>query len=99
MKFLHLADLHLGCRRYNLDERTKDFFWAWRDVIVNHAIPGSVDFVLVVGDFFDRRNADPQAMNHAMAGLELLKDAVIPVVTIECNHDQHGGVMDFTWLR
>lgn len=99
MKFLHLADVHLGCRRYNLDERTKDFFWAWRDVIVNHAIPERVDFVLIVGDFFDRRNADPQAMNHAMAGLELLKDAGIPVVTIEGNHDQHGGVTDFSWLR
>src|SRR5215210_8232786 len=99
MKFLHLADIHLGCRRYNLEERTKDFFRAWYDVITNHAIAEKVDFVLIVGDFFDRRNIDPQAMNHAMAGLELLREAGIPVVAIEGNHDQRDTVSDHSWLR
>lgn len=99
MKFLHLADIHLGCRRYNLEERTKDFFRAWHDVITNHAIPNRVDFLLIVGDFFDRRNIDPQAMNHAVAGLELLREAGIPVVAIEGNHDQRDTVSDFSWLR
>lgn len=99
MKFLHLADVHLGCRRYNLEERTKDFFRAWNDVILNHAIPNRVDFMLVAGDFFDRRNVEPQAMNHAIAGLEQLKEAGIPVVTIEGNHDQRGATSDFSWLR
>ncbi len=101
MKFLHLADVHLGCRRYNLDERTKDFFRAWYDVITNYAIPHEVDFVLIVGDFFDRRNIDPQAMNHAMVGLQLLRDAGIPVVAIEGNHDQHtdDNVSPYSWMR
>ena len=101
MKFLHLADVHLGCRRYNLDERTKDFFRAWHDVITNYAIPHEVDFVLIVGDFFDRRNIDPQAMNHAMVGLQLLRDARIPVVAIEGNHDQHtdDNVSPYSWMR
>ncbi|HEX8773682.1 MAG TPA: exonuclease SbcCD subunit D [Pyrinomonadaceae bacterium] len=101
MKFLHMADIHLGCRRYNLEERTKDFFRAWYDVITNHAIPNRVDFMLVVGDFFDRRNIDPQAMNHAMAGLELLKEAGIPVIAIEGNHDQHTDedISPYSWLR
>ncbi|MGA9994702.1 MAG: DNA repair exonuclease [Pyrinomonadaceae bacterium] len=98
-KFLHIADVHLGCRRYNLEERTRDFFWAWRDVIVNHAIPNDVDFVLIAGDFFDTRKVSPQAMNHAMAGLELLKDAHVPVVVIEGNHDQREVVTEFSWLR
>jgi DNA repair protein SbcD/Mre11 len=99
MKFLHLADIHLGCRRYNLEERTKDFFRAWYDVITTHAIAESVDFVLIVGDFFDRRNIDPQAMNHAMAGLALLRDADIPVVAIEGNHDQCDRISEHSWLR
>jgi DNA repair protein SbcD/Mre11 len=99
MKFLHLADIHLGCRRYNLEERTKDFFRAWHDVITTHAIPNKVDFLLIVGDFFDRRNIDPQAMNHAVAGLELLREAGIPVVAIEGNHDQRDTISDFSWLR
>lgn len=99
MKFLHLADIHLGCRRYNLEERTKDFFRAWYDVIEHHAIPNRVDFVLIAGDFFDRRNIDPQAMNHAIAGLERLKEAGIPVVAIEGNHDQRDAVSDHSWMR
>ncbi len=99
MKFLHLADIHLGCRRYNLEERTKDFFRAWHDVIATHAIPNKIDFMLIAGDFFDRRNIDPQAMNHAMLGLELLREAGIPVLTIEGNHDQHEAMSDFSWLR
>jgi exonuclease SbcD len=99
MRFLHLADVHLGCRRYNLEERTKDFFRAWHDVITNHAIPNRIDFMLIAGDFFDRRNIDPQAMNHAIAGLELLKEASIPVVVIEGNHDQRDAVSDHSWMR
>jgi DNA repair exonuclease SbcCD nuclease subunit len=99
MRFLHLADVHLGCRRYNLEERTKDFFRAWYDVITNHAIPNHIDFLLIAGDFFDRRNIDPQAMNHAIAGLELLKEAGIPVVAIEGNHDQRDAVSDHSWMR
>jgi DNA repair exonuclease SbcCD nuclease subunit len=101
MKFLHLADVHLGCRRYNLDERTKDFFRAWHDVIVNHALPNEIDFLLIVGDFFDRRNIDPQAMNHAMLGLQILKDAGIPVIAIEGNHDQHtdDNISPYSWMR
>lgn len=99
MKFLHIADIHLGCRRYNLEERTKDFFRAWRDVIEKHAVPNQVDFVLICGDFFDRRNVDPQAMNHAMVGLKELKEAGIPVVAIEGNHDQSDVLTDFSWMR
>jgi exonuclease SbcD len=99
MKFLHLADIHLGCRRYNLEERTKDFFRAWYDVIEHHAIPNHLDFLLIAGDFFDRRNIDPQAMNHAIAGLERLKEAGIPVVAIEGNHDQRDAVSEHSWMR
>ncbi|HYH85732.1 MAG TPA: exonuclease SbcCD subunit D [Pyrinomonadaceae bacterium] len=99
IKFLHLSDVHLGCRRYNLEERTKDFFHSWHDVIVKHAVPNEVDFVLIAGDFFDRRNIDPQTMNHALLGLQILKDARIPVVAIEGNHDRHDNITVYSWMR
>lgn len=99
IKFLHMSDVHLGCRRYNLEERTKDFFRSWYDVIEHHALPNEVDFVLIAGDFFDRRNIDPQTMNHALAGLQLLRDAGIPVVAIEGNHDRRDAVSDYSWMR
>jgi exonuclease SbcD len=101
MKFLHIADIHLGCRRYNLDERTKDFARAWLDVVEDHAIANKVDFVLISGDFFNARRVEPEAMNHAIAGLERLREAGIPVVAIEGNHDQHeaDAVSRFSWMR
>jgi exonuclease SbcD len=58
-----------------------------------------VDFVLIAGDFFDRRNIDPQTMNHALAGLQILKDNGIPVVAIEGNHDRRDAVSDYSWMR
>jgi DNA repair protein SbcD/Mre11 len=99
MRFIHLADIHLGCRRYNLEERTKDFFRSWYDCITNHVVPNQVDFLLVSGDFFNSRKVDPQTMNHAMAGLERLRAAQIPVLVIEGNHDQRDVTSDFSWLR
>jgi DNA repair exonuclease SbcCD nuclease subunit len=99
-KFLHLADVHLGCRRYNIEERTKDFARAWYDVITTHAIENGVDFVLIAGDFFDARKVTPQGMNHAMSGLTPLKEAGIPVLVIEGNHDQRDTVApEYSWLR
>jgi DNA repair exonuclease SbcCD nuclease subunit len=38
-------------------------------------------------------------MNHAYAGLSLLRDAGIPVVTIEGNHDQKHNDSEYSWLR
>src|SRR5688500_12973614 len=99
IKFLHLSDVHLGCRRYNLEERTKDFFRSWFAVVTQHAVPNEVDFVLIAGDFFDRRNIDPQTMNHALAGLQMLKEAGIPVVVIEGNHDRRDAVSPYSWMR
>ena len=57
-RFLHIADVHLGIKRYNLPDRTGDFFRAWREVLERYAIGRRVDFVLVAGDLFDRRAAD-----------------------------------------
>lgn len=99
MKFLHIADIHLGCRRYNIDERTKDFARAWVDVVLKHAVANRVDFVLICGDFFNSRKVEPEAMNHAMIGLTALKEAGIPVVAIEGNHDQRDAVAETSWMR
>ena len=98
-KFLHIADLHLGIRRYRSDERTRDFFFAWRDVIERYGLGERVDFVLIAGDFFDARKVEPQAMNHAIVCLTRLREAGIPVVAIEGNHDCHEADNQFSWLR
>jgi len=99
MKFLHISDVHLGCTRYQLPESPRDFFDAWIDVLQKYAIGEKVDFVIMCGDFFHKRSVPPETMNYAVAGLNLLKDAGIPVVTIEGNHDQKHNDSDYSWLR
>ncbi len=99
MKFLHIADIHLGCTRYQLPESPRDFFDAWIDVIEKYAIGEKVDFVIMSGDFFHKRSVPPETMNYAFAGLSLLKEAGIPVVSIEGNHDQKHTDSEFSWLR
>ena len=99
MKFLHISDVHLGCTRYQLNESPRDFFDAWIDVLKKYAIGEKVDFVLMGGDFFHKRNVPPETMNYAFAGLSMLKEAGIPIVTIEGNHDQKHNDSDYSWLR
>ena len=99
MKFLHISDVHLGCTRYQLPESPRDFFDAWIDVLQRYAIEENVDFVIMCGDFFHKRSVPPETMNYAVAGLNMMKDAGIPVVTIEGNHDQKYNDSDYSWLR
>lgn len=99
MKFLHLADVHLGCTRYQLVESPRDFFDAWMDVLRRYAVEEKVEFVLMCGDFFHKRSIPPETMNYAVEGLQLLKDNGIPVVMIEGNHDQKHTDSEYSWLR
>jgi len=99
VKFLHIADIHLGIRRYRSEDRARDFFYAWRDCIERYALAEDVSFVLIAGDFFDARKVEPQAMNQAMYCLSRLREAGIPVIAIEGNHDCHESENKFSWLR
>src|SRR6266540_3655546 len=83
VKFLHIADIHLGIRRYRSEDRARDFFYAWRDCIERYALAEDVSFVLIAGDFFDARKVEPQAMNQAMYCLSRLREASIPVIAID----------------
>lgn len=99
MRFLHIADVHLGCTRYQLAESPRDFFDAWMDVLRRYAIDEKVEFVVMAGDFFHKRTVPPETMNYAFEGLSMLRDAGIPVVAIEGNHDQKHTDTPFSWLR
>jgi DNA repair exonuclease SbcCD nuclease subunit len=99
MKFLHISDVHLGCTRYQLPESPRDFFDAWIDILQKYAVGENVHFVIMCGDFFHKRNVPPETMNYAVAGLNLLREAGIPVVTIEGNHDQKHTDSEYSWLR
>jgi DNA repair exonuclease SbcCD nuclease subunit len=98
-----MADCHLGYRQYNLRERFNDFGRAFHHVI-DVAIAEKVDFVLLAGDLFHKRAIDALTLNQAMSALERLRNARIPCIAVQGNHehayfDDFIGWMEFLNLR
>lgn len=85
-RFLHFADCHLGYWQYNHKERFNDFARAFTDII-DTARREQVDFVLLAGDLFHKRSIEALTLNQAMSGLERLKNAGIPCIAVEGNHE------------
>ncbi|WP_421654532.1 metallophosphoesterase family protein [Leptothermofonsia sp. ETS-13] len=98
-RFLHLADIHLGFDRYDSKERSLDFYYAFKDVLEKYAIAAQVDFVLIAGDLFEHRTIQPNVLNQVQLCLRDLKEAGIPVLAIEGNHDNRPYGTKTSWLR
>ena len=86
-KFLHLSDVHLGYQQYNHKERFNDFGRAFL-YIVDQATAEHVDFVILGGDLFHKRVIDPPTLIQAIEGLTRCKEAGIPVLAVEGNHER-----------
>lgn len=87
-RFLHIADLHLGCRQYGLLEREKDFHEAFRKVCDPSFLEREkIDFILISGDMFDHRSISAKTYTNATLVLSKIKELGIPVFAIEGNHD------------
>ena len=91
--FIHIADLHLGKKQYNLDIRSKDYFNTFQRIL-SMALKKSVDFVLVAGDIFDNRRIDPSVLSEVFNIIQNFKkeclkklERKIPLICIEGNHD------------
>ncbi|MDX9871309.1 MAG: exonuclease SbcCD subunit D [Clostridia bacterium] len=97
VSFLHCADIHLGYLQYNETERASDFAAAFRQVVI-YALERQVDFVLISGDFFHKRAINAETLQQAVELLAPLKEADIPVVAIEGNHDKAFYQDKGSWL-
>lgn len=97
-RYLHIADVHLGYQQYGLIERFQDFHTVWQEA-VTYALDTKVDFVLIAGDLFEKRNTDPLAFEQAQSELLRLQRAEIPVLAIEGNHDRYIHNREHSWLR
>jgi DNA repair exonuclease SbcCD nuclease subunit len=96
--FVHTADNHLGYEQYGVKERFNDFshaFWA----IIDDAIARKADLFVIAGDLFNKRAIDAKTLMHAQEGLKRLRDAGIPAVAIEGNHDRSYYRDSFSWLE
>lgn len=87
MKLFHVADIHLGKKRFGGKLPEEDLAKAFQSTALS-AIAEGADLFLIAGDLFDRPTIDPEHLEQALLSLEPLKKANIPVIAIEGNHDR-----------
>jgi len=97
MRFMHIADVHLGYQQYGSKERFDDFSRVFLH-IVDQAVEQQVDFVLLAGDLFEKRTVDPLAMRVAVEGFRILREAGIPVLAVEGNHEKAHYRDQYSWI-
>jgi len=99
--FLHTADIHLG-KTYRTAsdeaERYEDFFRVLGS-IVSDAIAERVDFVLIAGDLFHTGQILPRTFARTIDTLQPLKDAKIPCIAVEGNHDWIHRRDSISWME
>jgi len=97
ISFLHCADIHLGHLQFNEPQRLLDFAGVFARV-AEYALDNRVDFILLSGDFFHKRAINAYTLEQSIRLLAPLKEAGIPVVAIEGNHDKAFYQDKNSWL-
>ncbi len=96
--FVHVADLHLGYAQYNLDVRREDFNKAFQEV-VEKTIQLKPDFMIIAGDLFQQARPSNITLENAITNFRQLRDAGIPVLTVDGSHDSAPNVITGTILN
>ncbi|MEJ2272906.1 MAG: DNA repair exonuclease, partial [Candidatus Bathyarchaeota archaeon] len=96
--FIHTADLHLGYSQYNLEVRRRDFNNAFGE-LVDKAIKLKPDFIIIAGDVFEHARPSNSTLEFAIAKFRRLKDAGIPVLTVDGSHDSAPNIITSTILN
>jgi len=101
MRFIHTSDIHLG-KTYRTstgeEERYEDFFRCLAGIVTD-AIEAKVDFVLIGGDLFHVGQILPRTFAKTIETLQPLKDANIPCIAIEGNHDWIHRRDSISWME
>lgn len=97
MEFIHLADVHLGHQQYGANARFNDFGRAFLEGI-DYAVHAQAAFVIIAGDLFHKKAIGPLTLLQAVDGLKRLRDAGIPVIAVEGNHDRARYRDERSWL-
>jgi DNA repair exonuclease SbcCD nuclease subunit len=96
--FVHVADLHLGYTQYNSDARREDFNAAFREV-VDKTVELKPEFMLIAGDLFQHARPSNTTLENAITRFRRLRDAGIPVLTVDGSHDSAPNVITSTILN
>ena len=84
--FVHAADLHLGYAQYGLEARRQDFDKAFNE-LVDKTIELKPDFMIIAGDLFHQPRPSNVTLENTIRSFKRLKDAEIPVLTVDGSHD------------
>ncbi len=94
--FIAIADMHLGCKLYNLPELEQDMKDLFVD-ICDIAIAKKVDYLLIGGDLFNNNKPTPDLVNFVAEQIKRLKESGVSTLGICGDHDL--PVNDTTWMR
>jgi len=101
MRFIHTSDIHLG-KTYRTStgeaERYDDFFRCMSGIVAD-ALREQVDFLLIGGDLFHVGQILPRTFARTIETLQPLKDAGIPCIAIEGNHDWIHRRDSISWME
>ncbi len=95
--FVHAADLHLGYSQYGLEARRQDFDDAFKEV-VDKTIELKPDFMIIAGDLFHQARPSNHTLENTIRSFKRLKDAGIPVLTVDGSHDSAPNTITSTIL-
>lgn len=84
--FVHAADLHLGYSQYGLEARRQDFDNAFGE-LVDKTIELKPDFMIIAGDLFHQARPSNVTLENAIRLFSRLREARIPVLTVDGSHD------------
>jgi DNA repair exonuclease SbcCD nuclease subunit len=96
--FVHAADLHLGYAQYGLEARREDFDKAFQE-LVDKTIQLKPDFVIIAGDLFHQARPSNTTLENAIKNFSRLREAGIPVLTVDGSHDSAPNVVTGTILN
>jgi DNA repair exonuclease SbcCD nuclease subunit len=95
--FVHAADLHLGYAQYGLEVRRQDFDNAFRE-IVDKTLDLKADFMIIAGDLFHQARPSNVTLENTIRSFKQLRDAGIPVLTVDGSHDSAPNSITSTIL-
>lgn len=95
--FVHASDLHLGYAQYGLEARRQDFDNAFKE-LVDKTIALKPDFMIIAGDLFHQARPSNNTLENTIRNFKRLKDANIPVLTVDGSHDSAPNTITGTIL-
>lgn len=99
IRFIHCSDIHLGANPYQIKERFDDMGKVFKDVVDYALTLEDLDFFVIGGDLFHKKNLNAETLDQCMEILKPLNDKNIPIYVTEGNHDKSNIIHNYSWLE